>query len=137
MNGMAITKTSAGDVLNCTIDTTDNKGKMLILNAINSAQSLNSLKKGSKLKVTDCIQLIGIRKGRGNNVDTECVNTYLIDVDGNAYFTQSDGIARSVKMTVELFPDFGRSTEKGYLEVAITEQELANGNTLKSLKFIF
>ena len=75
----------------------------------------------------------GIRKGRNGMPDVECQNTYLIDVNGNAYFSQSDGVARSLQMFVALYPDFGKSSEKGCVEIKCIEQPMNNGNTLKTL----
>ena len=114
-----------------TLNTDTFDGKITALNALNNAVSLKDA--NSSLKICDCIALPGVRKGRNNTADTECQNTYLIDVDGNAYFTQSDGIARSVRMIYMLFPDFGKSSDVGYLKVRVVEKKLPNGNTIKSL----
>lgn len=114
-----------------TLNTDTFDGKITALNALNNAISLKDA--NSSLKICDCIALPGVRKGRNNTADTECQNTYLIDIDGNAYFTQSDGIARSVRMIYMLFPDFGKSSDVGYLKVRVVEKKLPNGNTIKSL----
>lgn len=114
-----------------TLNTDTFDGKITALNALNNAVSLKDA--NSSLKICDCIALPGVRKGRNNTADTECQNTYLIDVDGNAYFTQSDGIARSVRMIYMLFPDFGKLSDVGYLKVRVVEKKLPNGNTIKSL----
>ena len=114
-----------------TLNTDTFDGKITALNALNNAVSLKDA--NSSLKICDCIALPGVRKGRNNTAETECQNTYLIDVDGNAYFTQSDGIARSVRMIYMLFPDFGKSSDVGYLKVRVVEKKLPNGNTIKSL----
>lgn len=114
-----------------TLNTDTFDGKITALNALNNAVSLKDA--NSSLKICDCIALPGVRKGRNNTADTECQNTYLIDIDGNAYFTQSDGIARSVRMIYMLFPDFGKSSDVGYLKVRVVEKKLPNGNTIKSL----
>ena len=133
-----------------TLNTDTFDGKITALNALNNAVSLKDAT--NPLKICDCIALPGVRKGRNNTsdtecrialpgvrkgrnntADTECQNTYLIDVDGNAYFTQSDGIARSVRMIYMLFPDFGKSSDVGYLKVRVVEKKLPNGNTIKSL----
>ena len=114
-----------------TLNTDTFDGKITALNALNNAVSLKDAT--NPLKICDCIALPGVRKGRNNTGDTECQNTYLIDIDGNAYFTQSDGIARSVRMIYMLFPDFGKSSDVGYLKVRVVEKKLPNGNTIKSL----
>lgn len=108
------------------------EGKVNTLNAVNSAMSLKDAK-DTALDICDCITMPGIRKGRNGMPDTECQNTYLIDTEGNAWFTQSDGIARSVRMIAMMFPDFGKTMEDKCLHVKVESKELANGNTIKSL----
>ena len=122
---------SNGNIIN-TLNLSTNEGKISTLNAINNAQSLVDAN-DTTLDICDCITMPGVRKGRGNTPDTECQNTYLIDTKGNAWFTQSDGIARSVKMIAMLFPDFGKSTDDGCLHVHVDESTLKNGNSIKSL----
>lgn len=111
------------------------EGKIGTLNAINAAASLKDCG-DSVIDVCDCITMPGVRNGRNGAPDTQCQNTYLIDVDGHAWFTQSDGIARSVSMIAMLFPDFGKSTPDGCLHIRVIENKLANGNTIKSLDVI-
>lgn len=114
-----------------TVNTDSVEGKFAVLNAINSAVSLKDI--SGTIDVCDCITMSGLRKGRNGNSDTSCQNTYLITKDGIAYFTQSDGIARSVNLIASLFPDFGKSTKKGCLTLQVAERELTNGNTIKTL----
>ena len=120
-----------GSFLN-TVNMTNDEGKIAVLNAINSAISLKEAK-DTVLDVCDCITMPGTRKGRNGMPDTECQNTYLIDTEGNAWFTQSDGIARSVRSIAMLYPDFGKSRTDGCLHVRVDERQLANGNTIKNL----
>lgn len=115
-----------------TMNMTTTEGKITTINALNNAISLKEAK-DTVLDVCDCITMPGTRKGRGGMPDTECQNTYLIDTNGNAWFTQSDGIARSVRMIAMMFPDFGKSTTDACLHVRVDERELANGNTIKNL----
>lgn len=122
---------SNGNVIN-TLNLATFEGKINTLNAINNAQSLTDAH-DTTIDVCDCITMPGVRKGRGNTPDTECQNTYLLDTKGNAWFTQSDGIARSVKMIAMLFPDFGKNTPDGCLHVHVEENTLKNGNSIKSL----
>lgn len=58
---------------------------------------------------------------------------YLVDDKGTAYFTQSDGIARSVKQIAMLFPTFKLDEKRQYLPIKVVERELQNGNTIKNL----
>ena len=119
-----------------TIDLTSNSGKMQAVNAINNTVPLKD-HMDEELHIVDCITMPGIRKGRNGMPDTECKNTHLIDVNGVSYFSQSDGVSRAVQMLAAMWPDFGKdSTEEGYLAIKCVEQELANGNSLKSLVFV-
>lgn len=122
---------SKGNFLN-TMNLATEDGKIATINALSSALSLKDAK-DTVLDICDCITMPGTRKGRNGMPDTECQNTYLIDTSGNAWFTQSDGIARSVRTIVVMFPDFGKSTKNGCLHLKVLEQSLPNGNTLKSL----
>ena len=116
----------------CTLDITNINGKMQLATALNGAVSMKD-KVGEVLRVVDIVTTQGVRARTGE----ECVNTYLICDDGNVYFSQSDGIARSVKVLVALFtdPETGRFTnpvEQG-IGMTVKEQMLNNGNTLKTL----
>ena len=115
-----------------TLDMDSVAGKIKVQRAYANADSLNDVPKDTILKICDVIITPGIRKGRKGAKDTECQNTYLIDIDGNAYFTQSDGIARDVNFIMYIFDDMGKSTEQGYLNIQIIEKKLGNGNTIKN-----
>lgn len=105
-----------------------------IANAINSPDSLAEVNSGEIINVVDIICSHGIRKGRNNMPDTPCINTVFLLEDGNAVFTQSDGVARSVSTIATLFPDCGKSQGMEYLPLFIEEKQLKNGNTLKVVK---
>ena len=116
----------------CTLDTSNIKGKMQLANALNGAVSAKDVS-NTTLRVTDIVTIQGARARTGE----ACTNTYLITEDGTVYFSQSDGIARSVKVLVALFtdPSTGRFTnpvEQG-IGLMIKEQTLPNGNTLKTM----
>lgn len=117
-----------------TLDTDYDKNRAL--RALNSAESLAAVIVPDQT-VFDCIdifQVPGVRRSRIEGVDDQpCTNTYFILADGRALMTQSDGIKRSVDMLLSLYPDCGRSTEKGCLSLCVHEQKLPNGNTLKSI----
>lgn len=115
-----------------TFDLETEEGKTSVLKAYNAAEPLNN-HVGEALKICDVMTTPGIRKGRNGMPDAPCQNTYLIDIDGNAYFSQSDGVARSLQMFVALYPDMGKTSEKGYVELCCIEQAMNNGNTLKTL----
>ena len=116
-----------GYINTCDLDTLD--GKMRSANAINSAVSLND-HVGEVLRVVDVITMPGIRKGRNGQADTPCQNTYLIDEDGITYFSQSDGVKRS--MSIFKTCDAG----KGCLPLACKADVLPNGNTIKTLVIV-
>lgn len=118
-----------------TVDTSTVEGKNAMLNALNAAVSLADFD-NTPIDVCDIIMRPGVRKARDKNqVDTPCVNTYLLSPDGHAYFSQSDGIARSAGVIIDpaMYPDCGRSTDKGCITVMVTSTKLKNGNTIKSL----
>lgn len=116
-----------------TCDITTDDGKHATVNAINGAVSLKDYE-GQPLNICDCIVMPGIRKSRDGGEDKPCKNVYLIDVDGKAYFSQSDGVAHSVQWIAALWPDFGKNTtDDGFVTLYLKAQELPNGNTLKTL----
>lgn len=115
----------------------DATGKKTVANAINNAVSLADFE-GVEIKVCNVLTMPGVRKSRQKDIpDTMCQNTYLVDVDGNAYFSQSDGVARSINGIMSIFPDFPRDTENGeFAPMALVSKTLANGNTIKTIKLV-
>lgn len=115
----------------CTLDITTIEGKMALATALNGAVSLRD-KVGETLRVTNFVTTQGVRARTGE----ECINTYLICDDDTVYFSQSDGIARSVKVLVGLFTDADTNTFMNPVDlgvgVMVKEQTLQNGNTLKT-----
>lgn len=116
----------------CTLDVTTIDGKMQLANALNGAVTMAD-KVGVPLRVTDVVTTQGVRSRTGD----VCTNTYLILDDGTVHFSQSDGIARSVKVLVALFTDpstgaFMNPVEQG-VGFMIKDQSLNNGNTLKTV----
>lgn len=120
-----------GPLLN-TLNMAEFEGKVATVNALSAALSLKDYG-DAVMDVCDCIIMPGIRKGRNGMPDTDCSNTYVIDTSGQAWFSQSDGIARSAKTIAMMFPDFGKSTTDGCLHVKVLENHLPNGNTIKTL----
>lgn len=116
----------------CTLDITTIEGKMALATALNGAVSMRD-KINEPLRVVNIVTTQGARARTG----AECVNTYLVCEDGNVYFSQSDGVARSVKVLVALFTDpttneFMNPVEQG-VGFMVKEQALQNGNTLKTV----
>ena len=115
----------------CTVDMNDIAAKKKAVNAHMNARSLADYV-GVELSICDVMTESGTRNNR-NGTYTPCQNTYLIDVDGSAYFTQSDGVARAINAIIALFPDCGKSTADGCIKITCVEQELKSGNTMKTL----
>lgn len=116
----------------CTLDITTIEGKMDLATALNGAVSMRD-QTDKPLSVVNVVTTQGARARTGE----ECINTYLICEDGTVYFSQSDGIARSVKVLVALFTDsntqeFINPVSQG-VGFMVKEQSLQNGNTLKTL----
>lgn len=113
-----------------TCDLSTFEGKKTTANAINNADSLNN-HVGEIIRVKDVITMAGVRKGRNGQPDAPCQNTYIIDTDGNAYFSQSDGVKNSLNVTMAIYQvcDAGN----GYLPMVCKTEQLPNGNTIKTL----
>lgn len=134
-NGLALFA-NAENAYQSTIELVTTHDKNRALRALNAAESLASVVSADRdtFDVIDIFQTPGVRRSRVDGIpDTPCKNTYFLLADGRALMTQSDGIGRSVDMLLAIYPDCGRSTEKGCITLAVHEQHLANGNTLKSV----
>lgn len=112
----------------CTVDVTTMEGKLDVMNALNGSTALSE-HEGETLLVKNIVTTQGVRSRTGET----CTNTHLILADGTTLFSQSDGVARSVKVLVALFTvngvcDFGEG-----IPVKLVSQQLNNGNTLKTL----
>lgn len=130
----SIEQNQTSSQLICTIDVASSvEGKTKAYNAINNALPLSE-HVDEVLEICDCITQPGVRRARDSRqTDEPCINVYLIDVAGKAYFSQSEGVARCVYQLANFFPDFGKSFNEGYLPIKCVEQKLPNGNTLKNL----
>lgn len=110
----------------CTMDISTFDGKRAIINARNTATSLASLG-AEPLTVTGVYVTPGVRFQTGQ----KCANVYLFAKDGKTYFSQSEGIYRSVLDIFDMFPDF--NAPDGLL-VVVKQIELGGGRVLKSLE---
>jgi hypothetical protein len=111
----------------CTVDTDTVEGKKVAANALNAAVSLKEIG-DKKFKLVNVITTPGTRSQTGE----DCINTYLIDAKGTAYFTQSTGILRSAKNLAAVFNgDFGEG-----IDVQVVSNPTNTGNTIKSLKWL-
>ena len=109
----------------CTMDVSTFDGKRAIINARNTATSLATLG-DEPLIITGVYVTPGVRSQTGQ----KCANVYLFAKDGKTYFSQSEGIYRSVLDIFDLFPDFNAPDG---LTVAVKQTPLGNGRSLKSL----
>lgn len=110
----------------CTMDDGTFAGKRAIVNARNSALSLNAY--GTKpLTVIGAYITPGVRSQTGQ----KCANVYLFAKDGETYFTQSAGIYRSVLDIYDMFPDFNAPDG---IQVAVKSTPLSGGRSTKSLE---
>lgn len=110
----------------CTIDNSTFEGKRAIVNARNSALSLNGIG-ATPITVIGAYTAPGVRFQNGQ----KCVNVYLFAKDGKTYFSQSQGIYRSVLDIYDTFPDF--NAPDGIL-VTVKETLLGSGKSTKSLE---
>ena len=110
----------------CTMDNSTFEGKRAIVNARNSALSLNGIG-NAPLTIVGAYTARGVRAQTGH----ECVNVYLFASDGHTYFSQSQGIYRSVLDIYDMFPDF--NSPDG-IPVVVKEVALGGGRTTKSLE---
>lgn len=110
----------------CTIDNSTFEGKRAIVNARNSALSLNGIG-DTPITVIGAYTAPGVRSQNGQ----KCANVYLFAKDGKTYFSQSRGIYRSVLDIYDMFPDF--NAPDGIL-VAAKETPLGGGKSTKSLE---
>lgn len=110
----------------CTMDVSTFDGKRAIINARNTATSLAALG-AEPLTVMGVYVTPGVRSQTGQ----KCANVYLFAKDGKTYFSQSEGIYRSVLDIFDMFPDFNAPDG---LTVAVKQTALGGGRSLKSLE---
>ena len=110
----------------CTMDDSTFEGKRAIVNARNSAVSLNG-HGAEPLTVIGAYIAPGVRSQTGQ----KCANVYLFGKDGKTYFSQSQGIYRSVLDIYDVFPDFNAPDG---ITVAVKQTALGGGRSTKSLE---
>jgi hypothetical protein len=110
----------------CTMDNSTFEGKRAIVNARNGALSLNA-RGAEPLTVIGAYITPGVRSQTGQ----KCANVYLFGKDGNTYFSQSQGIYRSVLDIYDMFPDFNAPDG---ITIAVKETPLVGGRSTKSLE---
>lgn len=116
----------ATDMLLNTMKSDDIDSRKKLFNALNNAESLNA-NDSWPIMVSDIVIVPGTRAVSGD----ACENVYLICEDGKAYFSQSNGIAKSAK---ELAAIFEFDSKMAIPLRVTTMQNSRNGNTIKSLE---
>lgn len=129
-NGTTVNETAQNTADNyryiCTMDNSTFEGKRAIVNARNSALSLNGIG-DTPLIVVGAYIVPGVRSQTGQ----KCANVYLFANDGKTYFSQSQGIYRSVLDIYDMFPDFNAPDG---IPVAVKQTPLGGGRSTKSLE---
>lgn len=110
----------------CTMDNSTFEGKRAIVNARNNALSLNGIG-DTPITVIGAYIAPGMRSQTGQ----KCANVYLFANDGNTYFSQSQGIYRSVLDIYDMFPDFNAPNG---IPVTVKKTPLGGGRSTKSLE---
>lgn len=110
----------------CTMDNGTFEGKRAIVNARNSALSLNGYG-AEPLTIIGAYIVPGVRSQTGQ----KCATVYLFGKDGQTYFSQSQGIYRSVLDIYDMFPDFNAPDG---ITVAVKKTPLSGGRSTKSLE---
>lgn len=130
MNGTTVNETAQNTAGNyrciCTMDDSTFEGKRAIVNARNNALSLNGIG-DTPLIVVGAYIVPGVRSQTGQ----KCANVYLFANDGKTYFSQSQGIYRSVLDIYDMFPDFNAPDG---IPVAVKQTPLGGGRFTKSLE---
>lgn len=130
MNDVTVNETAQNTAVNfryiCTMDDSTFEGKRDIVNARTSAVSLNG-RGAEPLTVIGVYIAPGVRSQTGQ----KCANVYLFGKDGKTYFSQSQGIYRSVLDIYDAFPDFNAPDG---ITVVVKQTALAGGRFTKSLE---
>lgn len=117
-----------------TCDLSTRAGKIASAKAVTGALSLNDVPAGTVINVRDIITMPGVRKARDPRLpNVPCINTYIIDTGGQAYMSQSEGIAQSAALLTATFPDMGKSDPEGCVPVYVQVTPLDGGKTYKTL----
>ena len=110
----------------CTMDNSTFEGKRAIVNARNYALSPHGIG-DTPITVIGAYIAPGVRSQTGQ----KCANVYLFANDGKTYFSQSQGIYRSVLDIYDMFPDFNAPIG---IPVTVKKTPLGGGRSTKSLE---
>lgn len=106
--------------------------RVRMFNARNSATSLKNLG-DTPIDIVDVMTQIGVRARSGN----PCQNTYIFTADGQVYFTQSNGLGKTINEVVDMVSgDFKTNTTNGYVKAQINETPLSGGRSYKQFQLL-
>lgn len=106
--------------------------RVRVFNARNSATSLKNLG-DTPIDIVDVMTQIGVRARSGN----PCQNTYIFTADGQVYFTQSNGLGKTINEVVDMVSgDFKTNTTNGYVKAQIKETPLSGGRSYKQFQLL-
>lgn len=106
--------------------------RVRMFNARNSAMSLKNLG-DTPIDIVDVMTQIGVRARSGN----PCQNTYIFTADGQVYFTQSNGLGKTINEVVDMVSgDFKANTTNGYVKAQIKETPLSGGRSYKQFQLL-
>ena len=106
--------------------------RVRMFNARNSATSLKNLG-DTPIDIVDVMTQIGTRTRSGN----PCQNTYIFAADGQVYFTQSNGLGKTINELVDMVGgDFKTNTTNGYVKVQIKETSLSGDRSYKQFQLL-
>lgn len=106
--------------------------RVRMFNARNSATSLKNLG-DTPIDIVDVMTQIGVRTRSGN----PCQNTYIFTADGQVYFTQSNGLGKTINELVDMVEgDFKANTTNGYVKVQIKETSLSGDRSYKQFQLL-
>ena len=103
-----------------------------MFNARHLATSLKNLG-DTPIDIVDVMTQIGTRNRSGN----PCQNTYIFAADGQVYFTQSNGLGKTINELVDMVGgDFKTNTTNGYVKVQIKETSLSGNRSYKQFQLL-
>lgn len=106
--------------------------RVRMFNARNSATSLKNLG-DTPIDIVDVMTQIGVRARSGN----PCQNTYIFTADGQVYFTQSNGLGKTINEVVDMVSgDFKTNTTNGYVKAQIKEMPLSGDRSYKQFQLL-
>lgn len=106
--------------------------RVRMFNARNNSMTLKNLG-DTPIDIVDVMTQIGVRTRSGN----PCQNTYIFTADGQVYFTQSNGLGKTINELVDMVEgDFKTNTTNGYVKVQIKETPISGDRSYKQFQLL-